>query len=62
MRIYRVGSINKVYCRISMPSLTPKEAEKLMNAYKAVYTREYSSNDDTAAQTTPPTESSENNK
>ena len=45
-----------------MPSLTPKEAEKLMNAYKAVYTREYSSNDDTAAQTTPPTESSENNK
>ena len=45
-----------------MPGSTPKEAEGLMNAYKAVYNRESESKDETAAETTPPTESSENNK
>tara|TARA_B100001996_G_scaffold341599_1_gene295746 strand:+ start:141 stop:266 length:126 start_codon:yes stop_codon:yes gene_type:complete len=41
-----------------MSGLTPKEAEGLMNAYKAVYDKK----DESTEETTSSTESSENNK
>ena len=46
-----------------MPRLTPKDAEGLMSAYAKVYApKEEPKTEEPAAETTPPTESSENNK
>ncbi len=46
-----------------MPRLTPKEAEGLMNAYAKVHApKEEPKVEEPAVETTPPPESSENNK
>ena len=46
-----------------MPRLTPQEAEGLMNAYAKVHApKEEPKSEEPAVETTPPTESSENNK